>query len=651
MLPLLSDRRSPVDRLGAADRPTATNRRWPATGALAALVWLALSALQPGRLWAQDGEVPAPSGEHPYGWLSLAPPLLAVLLAIVTRRILASLLLGIFCGVLILQGGNLVAAVGVTLEGYLWQSLVKPDNMRVYVFTALMGAMIGVVHRSGGMHGLVARIAPLAGTRRRGQLATWALGLVVFFDDYANCLLLGNTMRPICDRLRISREKLAYLVDCTAAPVAGLALVSTWVATEIGYINEGYSGVGLGDNLGFGIFVSSIPYRFYPLLALAFVVLTAASTRDFGPMLAAERRAAEGLGFADEDGFVQEDPRLRHDPAQPRRWINAVAPIVAVLAVVLALIVWTGRNAALADRPVEAAAGGPTTAAGDDVASAEAGDVGENGSGVRQQATIDEAAASPVPSWREIFNSGDSYLALVYGAAAGLLTAVLLTRWQGIADWSQIGEAAWTGARLVVPAMLILWLASSLKDVTRGPAPGESIRAALDTASYVGEQLRFAPLWLLPTIVFLTASVVAFATGTSWGAMGILMPLSIGVAWRLLQQSQPEAPPDDPLMLAVVGSVLAGAIFGDHCSPISDTTVLSSAASGCNHFAHVWTQLPYALTVAAVCVVCGALPVALGVSPWLCLLAGLAALVLIMFGVGRKVSPEGADVAPLAQHD
>jgi Na+/H+ antiporter NhaC len=527
--------------------------------------------------------------EDTYGWLSLLPPLAAILLAVTTRRVVLSLLLGTAIGACILNHGHPTLAVASLLTEHLWSSLVNEDHVRVFAFTLLMGAMVGVIHRSGGMHGVVGALSPLARNRRSGQVTTWCLGLVVFFDDYANTLLLGGTMRPLADRLKISREKLAYLVDSTAAPVAGLALVSTWVAGEIGFIKEGFAGLPLDGVTvdGFAVFVATIPYRFYVLWALAFVPLVALLGRDFGPMLAAERRAS-----GQTDGLHSGDKRpLTHLPEpdrdSPRRWHVAVVPVVVLLGVTGWLLVETGAARLAAEGQAEA-------------------------------------------SWLTRFGNGDSYVALVYGSLSGLLTAVGWSRLQGDLGWRQIGAAALKGASQMWKALVILWLAWSLSAMTG--------KEHLGTGVYVGNLLQqsTSAAWL-PTIVFVLASAVAFATGTSWGTMGILMPLVIRVSYQVLSAGDIPVGPNEPLLLATIGSVLAGAIFGDHCSPISDTTVLSSQASGCDHVAHVRTQLPYALLVGGVSIGLGTLPVGFGVNVWPLLPLGVILLAVCVRVLGRPV--------------
>lgn len=590
--------------------------------------------------------------EHPYGPLSLLPPVVAIVMAILTRRIILSLLVGLFVGALIMNGWtHPFAAIADLLEVHIWKTVVQEDKLRVCAFTLLMGAMIGVISRSGGMRGLVAAVSPWANTPRRGQLVTWFLGLLIFFDDYANTMLLGNTLRPLCDRLRISREKLAYLVDSTAAPVAGLAVISTWVASEIMYIQEGLAGLPNsqpGVLNATQLFLDSIPYRFYVLFALVFVPLVASMRRDFGPMLAAERRAARGdappwrvmadLSSGDPAGV---EASSESGSRKSSHWLNAVVPIVVTVGVVFWLLYVTGETKFRADNPKIAS-----------------------------------------PTLQQIVGASDSYLALVYGSLSGMASAAALVWLQGLLNSGQIVSAAGAGSRTVLPALAILMLASVMSTMTRSPNPkNESIEYTKtkspklkkestdpfeqrETRLYTGAYLSriitgqgatsedstataAGRLWLLPTIVFVLSSVVAFATGTSWGTMGIIMPMVIPLFGALSLAAGPvEA--GDPVLLGTIGGVLAGAIFGDHCSPISDTTVLSSQSSGCDHVAHVWTQLPYALAVGGVSILCGTLPIGLGAPVWALLPLGVAAMVVVLLVFGRRPNEEDAP-SPTAQ--
>jgi Na+/H+ antiporter NhaC len=561
--------------------------------------------------------------EHPYGLLSLLPPLVAIVLAVATRRVILSLLLGVFVGALLLECGrsdlpataSLVdrmwpnlpddspiratvdratfivgrsdEAVTATLEKHLWPSLTDESHLRVFAFTLMMGALVGVVQRSGGMVALVQALSPLARSRRSGQLTTWLLGLVIFFDDYANTLLLGGTMRSLADRLRISREKLAYLVDSTAAPVAGLAIVSTWVAGEIGFIQEGFAELDMQGAAvdGFAVFIATIPYRFYVVWALALVPLIALSGRDFGPMLAAEQRANCDPQLGRE--LVANRPS-ESECFHAASWYDALLPIVSLIGVTGWLLVATG-TASLAEQGVTNA------------------------------------------TWMQRFGSGDSYLSLVYGSLAGLLTAMLWTRLRGHLTWHQVRQAAFEGASQMLAALTILWLAWALSSLTS--------EEQLGTAGYLGSVLRqtITPLWL-PTVIFVLSSLIAFATGTSWGTMAIVMPLAVRVACQVMSVQVTSDVAGEPILMGAVGSVLAGAIFGDHCSPISDTTVLSSQASGCDHVGHVRTQLPYALLVGMVSILCGTLPIGMGVSVWLLLPLGVVVLMGSVFLIGRRVA-------------
>ncbi len=541
-------------------------------------------------------------GTSPVGWLCLLPPLLTIALAIITRRVVSSLLLGIAVAVLVMlptiaaqsdvepaSTSTINYAWHMTelfasslLETHLWGALYDEDHLRVFAFTCILGMQVALIHRAGGMHGIVQWAAPLARSRRGGQVLTWLLGMVIFIDDYANTLLLGSTMRPLTDRLRISREKLAYLVDSTAAPVSGLALVSTWVATEISTMQVGYTSAGIdtgGDT--FGLFIQTIPSRFYILYTLAFVLLCGLLCRDFGPMLTAERKAQANTGDDASDATG--------DSIAPRA-INAILPILVTIAVVVWLLIATG----LASLPA----------------------------GMTVQPTLQ--------SWGQVIGQGNSYLSLVYGALAGLFTVLALAWRQKCLRADEMRSAMLSGFLHVLPAMVILWLAWTLSGLTGN----EYMRTGEFIAGKVSQWNM--NVGFMPTIVFLLASAIAFATGTSWGTMTILMPIIIPLVYGLLAQQQSEPPPPNHFVLiASIGSVLAGSIFGDHCSPISDTTILSSRSSSCDHIAHVRTQMPYALCVGLVSIVLGTLPAGFGIQSGILLPLGLVALWFILLAFGR----------------
>lgn len=528
-----------------------------------------------------------------FGPESLLPPVVAIVLAIMTRRVVIPLAAGVFAGALILAIGDpdrsWYAAPLIFFDS-LKASIFSISHLQALAFSLLLGAMVGVIEAGGGMGSLVRWLAGKVRSRRGAQTMIATSGLAIFFDDYANSLLLGGTMRSTSDRFGISREKLSYLVDSTAAPVAGLAVVGTWAAIEISYMGEGLQAAGINDpQAAFLLFIESIPYRFYPCLALVFVFIVAVSGRDFGPMLSAEQESLRETGQRDTASSTDQDFSNQESRFL---WVAAVLPVLVCIVVVAAVLVVTGL---------------------------------ESISNLDPEAVNLDPEAGLLRQAGEIIGNGDSYIALLAGSLIGLIVAIvtcLMLRGCGVRHaW----RSALGGARQMMPALVILWFAWALSGMTD--------QDKLDTGGYLSNILSDRlDVRLLPTVVFLLAGAIAFSTGTSWGTMGILTPLSIALAIRMTGS---EGQPENAIVLATCGSVLAGAIFGDHCSPISDTTVLSSQSSGCSHVAHVRTQLPYAITVASICVLVGTLPAAVGVSPWISLLIGSVLLVILMRLIGK----------------
>ncbi|MCB1057682.1 MAG: Na+/H+ antiporter NhaC family protein [Acidobacteria bacterium] len=524
------------------------------------------------------------------GWLSVIPPLAAIVMALIFREVLISLLSGIFLGALFLTGGNPFSAFGRVIDHFIAPALSDPDNAKILIFSALLGAMVGVMSKSGGTRGIVDRLSPLATNPRRGQVATWVMGVLIFFDDYANTLIVGSTMRPITDRLRISREKLAYIVDSTAAPVASVMPISTWIGFEVGLIAASFSDLGLGYD-PYVTFIASIPFRFYPILALVFGFTIAFTGRDLGPMLKAERRAS-GTGQVIADGEVAladySSSALEPPDGIKHRALNAFLPI----AVVILVTVWGLYS---------------TGAAG-----------------------LERTSFESTGAWlREVFANANSFDSLLWASFAGLLSAIALSVATRSLKLTQSIEGLVEGLKAMTMALVVLVLAWSIGDVC----------SELHTADYlVGlTQGVLAPHWL-PVLVFALSAAVAFATGTSWATMSILIPLVIPILHALAQGAghMPGSAQYTTLLLGTISSVLAGAVWGDHCSPISDTTILSSMGSGCNHIAHVRTQLPYALSVGVIGMLVGDIPTAFGLSPWLSILAGVAVIVGGVLWIGKR---------------
>jgi Na+/H+ antiporter NhaC len=497
--------------------------------------------------------------------LSLLPIVVAIVLALRTKHILLSLGMGAFVAALLLQGGHPWRALVTLVDPMLLDSAADRDNMKVIFFSLFIAGTVEVLRGAGGTAALVAAVTRKARTRRDGMVATWFAGMIVFFDDYANCLVVGSAMRDVTDRLRISREKLAYLVDSTAAPMATVALVSTWIGYEVGLMDEALVAAGREEN-AYAFFMQGLPYRFYPLLALGFAGMVAFSGRDFGPMLQAEARAA-GDAPADDDGLPLPD----RPPA--RLLLLAALPIAAL--------------------------------------------VGVTGASIWAQGS---AAVGPGAAIFEIVGAADGYDAMLHGSTAALTLALGL----GML-WSDQGGAvmrhALRGMTEIFEPLCVLLLAWALSGAVN------DLGAADYLVGMLGESL---PAMALPTVVFVLGAGIAFATGTSFGTMAVLMPLVIPLSFAISS--------DMHIALASSAAVLSGAVWGDHCSPVSDTTVLSSTGAGCDHAAHVTTQLPYALTVGAVAVLTGTLPAGMGVPPAVSLLLGLAACAIILRWKGRTPS-------------
>jgi len=526
------------------------------------------------------------------GVLSLAPPVIAIVMAYVLRSVLPALLLGLWAGAWVLQGLNFKGFF-VSLLGLFAQdipaALLDPEHIAVVLFIMMIGGLIGILASNGGMLAVVDAIQKVAHTRRAGQLLTTGLGFLIFFDDYANTLLVGKTMRPLTDRLRVSRQKLAFIVDTTASPVAGLALVSTWIGYEVGMIDANQpAAVGAS---AYSVFIASLPYCFYPILILLFLVAVAASGRDFGPMRRAETdawRSTAPRSVAPE--ISMGDAELPDAPAgAPRRLVNFVVPVVVLVGSLIVGLVVTGEGESL----------------------------------------------------RQIIGSSDPYKALMWASFLGVLSAGVLTVSQRILTLEETIDGWYVGMRNTLYALIILVMAWALSAMTQELQAGEFL------VTRFGDDL--SPQ-LLPAMTFVLAAVISFSIGSCFGTIAIVMPIVLPLAWGVLVQNGLAGPSNvHPIYLAVVASVLAGSIWGDHSSPISDTTILSSMSASCDHLEHVRTQMPYALTVGAVALFVGVLPVSYGVPVWIGLAASTALVVGLPFLVGRTVVEGFQDLQPAAE--
>ncbi|MFQ5649629.1 MAG: Na+/H+ antiporter NhaC family protein [bacterium] len=518
------------------------------------------------------------------GILSLMPPLIAIALAFLTRQTLISLFSGIWLGALFIYQYNPLSGFMRTLDTYLINALADGDHAAILLFSLTLGGMVGVISKAGGMEGIVEKLSKYANHPRGGQLATWLMGVLIFFDDYANTLIVGNTMRPFTDRLRISREKLSYIVDSTAAPVASIALVSTWIGFQVGLIDQALGTIGLNQD-AYSVFFYSIPYASYSILALVFVLLIGISLRDFGPMRRAELRASQhGKVLRDGAQPIADSTELGlADAGTPLRWYNALLPISIVILVTLVGLYTTGTDAL----------------------GAEARDA----------------------SLGEIFGKANSFHALMWAAFSGLLVASLAALSQRILTLNQTLTAALSGYKSMMLAAMILILAWAIGTICKD----------LHTADYViaASQGLLSP-HLVPVLTFLVAAFISFSTGSSWATMAILTPIVVPIAYELPLEASLSASLSNEILIGTVGAILSGSVLGDHCSPISDTTILSSMATAADHVDHVRTQMPYAIVVGVVACLTGYLPNGWGLHPLFSLLLGTAILVTIVYTVGKR---------------
>lgn len=550
------------------------------------------------------------------GWLSVLPPLIAIGLALFFKEVISSLFVGIFVGAAtygFYTGGmtGIFTALFTVLDHYILNALLDRGHISVILFSILIGSIVAIISKNGGMQGVVNHIIKYATTRRSGMLATYSLGLAIFFDDYANSLVVGNTMRPITDKLKISREKLAYIVDSTAAPAAAVAFITTWIGAELTYISDGIDKIETLHNTeislsAYGVFLNSLPYSFYSFFTLIFMFILLYKQRDFGPMYKAELKALKGKPLENNvTNRVLED--FNPDSSIRVKAYNAIIPIFIIVFGTVASLFVTGLSATKAELLLN----------GVDVS---------NGT----WAAIGTGEGSDVGFMRKLgvlIGNADSYLALLWASLAGLIVAVFLTVSQRLMTLKETMDSVLVGVNTMMPAMTILILAWALSDVT----------SALNTAEYLGSFFTdsFEMVWIIPAISFILSALIAFSTGSSWSTMAMVYPLIIPLSFSVALNDPNYS--EMAIMYNSIASVLAGAVLGDHCSPISDTTILSSLATSCDHISHVNTQMPYALTVAGVSLFIGVIPGAIGVPNFVSYIIGVIVLFLIIRFFGKKM--------------
>jgi len=554
-----------------------------------------------------------------FRWLALAPAGVAFLLCLWPRNFVLAMFVAVLCGTAILDQGNLFHAFVQTIDSFVLVDASAEIGVGAFHITTLtvmlfFGSLFSVLAASGGLAGLTDRLGRRTKTREQGQILALLFGFGAFLDDYAHALIVGKTLRPLSDRLKISREKFAFLVDTTCAPVTALAIVSTWLAAERGTIRETL--VSLGSSSGAtATLLASLPYCFYPILMLIFAALAIFLGHDFGPMLRAEWRAATH-GHLSRPDLVDPQvlPAAENESEGGRKLArNAWIPILILFGLVAVGLWWTGREEL-----------------------------------ALLSADASPAVAQPAesPSWLDVLEHAKPQRVLLFSVFIASAAAVALGVWSRSFTLQQ-GLSAWvSGLQRMVPAALILLLSWSFQRVCDADH--------LNTAGFLMEigQPRVTVEWV-PLVAFLAVGLTSFIVGSSWAALPLALPLFISVTHALLVDLN-ETSPMHPLLLATIGAVIGGTVFGHHCSPISETTVLSSASTSCSHLDHVFTQLPYAVTVASVVALFGYVPVAYGHSPVVLLpIATIVLVAILQFG-GRpavQAAESPAETASTPQAD
>ncbi len=516
-------------------------------------------------------------------WMSILPPLLAIILAFVFKEVFSSIFLGLYSGSAIIATyihSSILSGLlygFLSLYDYLVNALSDSGHASIIIFSILIGGTVNIISQNGSMKSIIARLSRHATDRKSGQLISMIMGIIIFFDDYANTLVVGNTMRPITDKLKISREKLSYIVDSTAAPVVAMAFITTWIGAELSYIKSGLDVVNLNES-PYLVFLHSLKYSFYPVFTLVFMFFIIIMRRDFGPMLAAEKKAANTIIQKTSNTTITQNTPIS----------LAIIPILIIIFGTLCGLFYTGYDNA-----------------------------------------IWNSNQSFLLKISETLGKSDSFKALTWASLLSLIVAIALSLWNKIFSLQKAMEHTLNGFKSMLQAIVILILAWSLASVTM----------QLHTADFFTEIFLFfdtSPV-LLPAITFIIAALISFSTGSSWGTMAILYPIMLPVSWQISTHGGLNYAYSFHIFYGVVAAVITGSVFGDHCSPISDTTILSSMASSCRHIDHVRTQMPYAITVAVVALVIGIIPTSFNIPFWIMYIVGTAVLFVIVKYFGKRV--------------
>lgn len=504
-------------------------------------------------------------------WLSLLPPLIAIVLALITKEVYSSLFIGILAGALLYSNFSLSGTLDHLFADGFIASVADSYNIGILIFLVILGAIVALMNKSGGSAAFGRWASKHIKSRVGAQLATIALGVLIFVDDYFNCLTVGSVMRPVTDKFKVSRSKLAYLIDATAAPICIIAPVSSWAAAVAGFVSEDQIG-------GLELFIRAIPYNFYALLTIVMMVTITLMKFDYGPMKKHELNAADGDIFSEKGKELIEEAEVRN--ADKNGIVcDLVVPVLVLIVSCMAGLIYSGG--------------------------------------------FFTADSDAYMSFIDAFSGADASVGLVIGSFAGLIFSIIYFLIRRVLSFKECMDAIPEGFKAMVPAIMILCCAWTLKTMT------DSLGAKLLIAEFVRlKASAFVPL--LPAIVFMIAVGLSFATGTSWGTFGILIPIVLAIFGGSISQE---------ISIISISACMAGAVCGDHCSPISDTTIMSSAGAQCNHINHVSTQLPYALTAAVVSFVAYVIT-GFVQNVWICLPLGIVlmvgTLVVIRAILGKK---------------
>ena len=471
------------------------------------------------------GDEPADSNYYST-FMALAPPIIAIVLALVTKEVYSSLFIGVLAGALLYANFDLIGAIDAIVNDGLIANVGDAWNAGILIFLVLLGIMVALVNAAGGSAAFGRWAKEHVKTRAGAQLATFALGVLIFIDDYFNCLTVGSVMRPVSDGHKISRAKFSYIIDATAAPICMIAPISSWAAAVTSVV---------GEENGLTYFVRAIPYNFYSLLTIVMIITITLMKFDYGPMAIHERNAMAGDLFSGE--FLGES--IDEEVSTKGRVIDLVAPVLILIGFCIVGMIYTGG--------------------------------------------FFDAESSAYLNIATAFAGSDASAGLSWGALIATVITIIYLIARRVITFKTAMDAIPKGFCAMVPAIIILVFAWTLGGITRG-----MLGADIFVKTAIGASAE-ALSYFLPAVIFLIALGLAFATGTSWGTFGILLPIVITVFAGAGE-----------ILIIAMSACLAGAVCGDHCSPISDTTIMASAGAQCNHVNHVSTQLPYALTVAGV---------------------------------------------------